>query len=122
MRMQCGCYSSTVFKLALLMVRIVIRECTTATRNAKEVSIESVFLEFSGNADNIFSLKMSSPQISSFTTGTSEPLFSTTILGSSEKLCQERLLRKPQANIIQGVCPNLVSHRHQRNVRAFLKC
>lgn len=121
MRMQCGCYSSTVFKLALLMVRKVVGECTTATHNAKEVSIESVFLEFSGNADNIFSLKMSSPQISSFTTGTSEPLFST-ISGSNEKLCQERLLRKPQANIIQGVCPNLVSHRHQRNVKAFLKC
>lgn len=63
----------------------------------KKVSVESVFLEFNGNADNIFSLKMSSPQISTFTTGTSKGFFSITILGSSEKLYQERPLRKPQA-------------------------
>jgi hypothetical protein len=59
------------------MVRKVVGECTTATHNAKEVSIESVFLEFSGNADNMFSLKMSSPQISTFTTGTSRYRVST---------------------------------------------
>lgn len=73
-------FLSTVFKFALLMVVEKLLESVQLRHiMLNKVSVESVFSEFSGNADNIFSLNMSSPQISTFITGTSKLLLNNNV-------------------------------------------